>query len=113
MPVEQIVFWLFSAVMVASSLRVITARNPVHSALFLVLTFFTAAALWLLLEAEFLAIILVLVYVGMAEHDLIIPAAIWVLGAIANWAGARSPRVNVLCYYQLLIPEAGSSISSC
>ena len=50
--------------LLASALRVITARNPVHAALFLVLAFFTAAALWLLLQAEFLAIALVLVYVG-------------------------------------------------
>lgn len=64
MPLEQIIFWLFSAVLIASSLRVITARNPVHSVLFLVLSFFTAAGLWLLLEAEFLAVVLVLVYVG-------------------------------------------------
>jgi len=64
MPVEQITFWLFSAVLVASALRVITASNPVHSVLFLVLCFFTAAGLWLLLEAEFLGILLVLVYVG-------------------------------------------------
>ena len=58
------VFYFFSTIMVIAALRVITARNPVHSALFLVLAFFTAAALWLLLEAEFLAIVLVLVYVG-------------------------------------------------
>ena len=58
------VFYFFASVMVIAALRVITARNPVHSALFLVLAFFTAAALWLLLEAEFLAIVLVLVYVG-------------------------------------------------
>ena len=50
--------------MVLAALRMITVRNPVHAALFLVLTFFTSAALWLLLEAEFLAIVLVLVYVG-------------------------------------------------
>ena len=50
--------------LLASALRVVTARNPVHAALFLVLAFFTAAALWLLLYAEFLAITLVLVYVG-------------------------------------------------
>jgi len=64
MPVEQITFWLFSIVLIAAALRVITARNPVHSVLFLVLSFFTAAALWILLEAEFLGIVLVLVYVG-------------------------------------------------
>jgi NADH-quinone oxidoreductase subunit J len=57
-------FYIFSAVTVFSALRVVTARNPVHSALFLVLTFFSAAAIWLLLKAEFLAITLVLVYIG-------------------------------------------------
>ena len=61
---EVFVFYLFSAILLFAAVRVITARNPVHSALFLVLAFFTAAGLWLLLEAEFLAITLVLVYVG-------------------------------------------------
>ena len=61
---SQILFYLFAAILVFAALRVITARNPVHAALFLVLAFFTAAGLWLLLEAEFLAIALVLVYVG-------------------------------------------------
>ncbi|MCD6706612.1 MAG: NADH-quinone oxidoreductase subunit J [Thiobacillus sp.] len=58
------IFYLFSAILVLAGLRVITARNPVHAALFLVLAFFTAAGLWMMLEAEFLAITLVLVYVG-------------------------------------------------
>ena len=57
-------FYLFAAVVLASGIMVITARNPVHAALFLVLAFFTAAAIWMLLRAEFLAIVLVLVYVG-------------------------------------------------
>lgn len=61
---QEFVFYLFAVIMVLSALRMITARNPVHAALALVLTFFTSAALWLLLEAEFLAIALVLVYVG-------------------------------------------------
>ena len=59
-----ILFWAFAIVLVASAVLVVTVRNPVHAALFLVLSFFTAAALWLLLYAEFLAITLVLVYVG-------------------------------------------------
>ena len=59
-----IIFYIFGAVLLFAALRVITARNPVHAALYLVLAFFTAAALWLLLHAEFLAITLVLVYVG-------------------------------------------------
>jgi NADH-quinone oxidoreductase subunit J len=57
-------FYLFSAVMLFAAFRVITARNPVHAALYLVLAFFQAAGIWLLLQAEFLAIALVLVYVG-------------------------------------------------
>jgi NADH-quinone oxidoreductase subunit J len=61
---EQFVFYVFAAVLLFAGAMVITVRNPVHAALFLVLTFFSAAALWMLLEAEFLAITLVLVYVG-------------------------------------------------
>jgi NADH-quinone oxidoreductase subunit J len=64
MSIEQIVFYAFSALLVGSAAMVITVRNPVHAALFLVLAFFSSAALWLLLEAEFLAITLILVYVG-------------------------------------------------
>jgi NADH-quinone oxidoreductase subunit J len=61
---KTILFYLFAAVAVFSALRVVTARNPVHAALFLVLTFFSVASIWMLLKAEFLAIALVLVYVG-------------------------------------------------
>jgi NADH-quinone oxidoreductase subunit J len=61
---EAIVFYAFAALIVFSALRVITARNPVHAVLFLVLAFISSAGIWLLLEAEFLAIALVLVYVG-------------------------------------------------
>ncbi|MBI2317348.1 MAG: NADH-quinone oxidoreductase subunit J [Betaproteobacteria bacterium] len=64
MDIETGIFYVFAAILVYSALRVITARNPVHSALYLVLAFFTAAATWILLRAEFLAITLVLVYVG-------------------------------------------------
>lgn len=60
----QTIFYFFATVLVAASLLVITVRNPVHAALFLVLAFFSSAAVWLLLQAEFLAIVLVLVYVG-------------------------------------------------
>jgi NADH-quinone oxidoreductase subunit J len=60
----EVLFYVFAAVLVAAAIGVITARNPVHSVLFLVLCFFNAAVLWLLIEAEFLAIVLVLVYVG-------------------------------------------------
>ena len=61
---EQFIFYIFAAILLFAAIRVITARNPVHCALYLVLAFFTSAAIWLLLEAEFLAIVLVLVYVG-------------------------------------------------
>lgn len=58
------VFYVLATILLVSALRVVTTRNPVHAALFLVLSFFTAAGIWLLLQAEFLAIVLVLVYVG-------------------------------------------------
>jgi NADH-quinone oxidoreductase subunit J len=61
---QQILFYIFATIVVAAAVGVITVRNPVHSILLLVLAFFTSAILWLLIEAEFLAIILVLVYVG-------------------------------------------------
>jgi NADH-quinone oxidoreductase subunit J len=62
--IETVVFYLFAALTVFAAVRVITARNPVHAALFLVLAFFAMAGIWLLLDAEFLAMTLILVYVG-------------------------------------------------
>jgi NADH-quinone oxidoreductase subunit J len=64
LPWDLIFFYTFATVLVLAALAVISVKNSVHAALFLVLTFFTSAALWLLLQAEFLAIALVLVYVG-------------------------------------------------
>lgn len=64
MTLTAILFYAFSAVLVVAALGVITSRNPVHAALFLVLSFASSAVLWLLMQAEFLAIVLVLVYVG-------------------------------------------------
>ena len=61
---ETVVFYVFAAILLLAALRVITARNPVHCALYLVLAFFTASAIWLLLRAEFLALTLIVVYVG-------------------------------------------------
>ena len=60
----QVLFHVFAAILVLAALGVITTRNPVYSALALVLCFITSAAIWLLIEAEFLAVVLVLVYVG-------------------------------------------------
>ncbi len=62
--IETIIFYVFAFSTVVSATAVVTVRNPVHAALFLVLTFFTSAIIWMTLEAEFLAISLVLVYVG-------------------------------------------------
>src|SRR4051812_47690740 len=64
MEFKTVMFYVFSAIMILAATRVITTRNPVHAALFLVLAFFNAAGIWLRLKAEFLAIVLVLVYVG-------------------------------------------------
>jgi len=64
MDITTALFYVFSAVLLGSAVRVITARSTVHSALFLILAFFSAACVWMLLKAEFLAIALVLVYIG-------------------------------------------------
>jgi NADH-quinone oxidoreductase subunit J len=64
MTAQTVIFYAFAAILVFAALRVITSRNPVHSALWLVLSFFSSAGVWMLLQAEFLAIALVLVYVG-------------------------------------------------
>ncbi len=64
MTFQELIFYFFAAILIFAALRVITARNPVHAALFLVLAFCTSAGLWIQLEAEFLGIALVLVYVG-------------------------------------------------
>ena len=61
---ETIIFYVFAFITVTAATAVVTARNPIHAALSLVLTFFTSAVIWMTLEAEFLAISLVLVYVG-------------------------------------------------
>lgn len=64
MTFTSILFYFFSALMILAALGTISARNPVHAVLFLVLTFFNSAALWILLHADFLGIVLILVYVG-------------------------------------------------
>ena len=64
MSVEQVIFYIFSVILVFAALMVVSSRNTVRSALFLVLAFVVSAGLWMLLEAEFLALVLVLVYVG-------------------------------------------------
>ena len=64
MDLKLLVFWVFSLVLIGAAVGVITTRNPVQAALFLVLAFFNSAIIWMLMEAEFLAITLVLVYVG-------------------------------------------------
>jgi NADH-quinone oxidoreductase subunit J len=64
MTFQLFVFFLFSAVTLFSAVAVVTVRNPIYSALFLILAFFSSAATWVLLEAEFLGVVLVLVYVG-------------------------------------------------
>lgn len=63
-PIHQVVFFFFSAILIAAALMVIFSRNPVYSVLFLVLAFFASAVLWMSLQAEFLALVLIFVYVG-------------------------------------------------
>ena len=60
----EILFWVFASILAVSALAMIMVKNPVHAAMLLVLCFFTSASIWLLIEAEFLAVVLILVYVG-------------------------------------------------
>ncbi|GHD55914.1 NADH-quinone oxidoreductase subunit J [Jeongeupia chitinilytica] len=60
----EVIFYVFAAILLFAGLRVVTAKNPVHAALYLVLSFFNGAALWMLMQAEFLAVSLIVVYVG-------------------------------------------------
>lgn len=64
MDIQNIIYFVFAAVLLISAMAVVTARNPVHSALYLIVSFFSAAGIWIMLQAEFLGILLVLVYVG-------------------------------------------------
>lgn len=64
MDIQNIIYFVFAAVLLISAIAVVTARNPVHSALYLIVSFFSAAGIWIMLQAEFLGILLVLVYVG-------------------------------------------------
>ncbi|WP_434778609.1 NADH-quinone oxidoreductase subunit J [Neisseria sp. Ec49-e6-T10] len=64
MTFQEILFYIFSTILLVASIRVVMSKNPVHAVLFLVLAFVTSAGLWMLMQAEFLAIVLVLVYVG-------------------------------------------------
>jgi hypothetical protein len=96
---ETWVFYAFGAVLLVSGLLVITARNPVHGVLFLVLAFFTAAAIWLRLRAEFLAIALVVVYVGavmVLSLVVMMPTSTWNAQGLAQlrspWCGDPASR---------------------
>ncbi len=64
MGIEQIIFYLFAGILLAAAVSVVTVRNPVYAALFLILAFFSSSAIWIMLEAEFLGVTLILVYVG-------------------------------------------------
>ena len=93
-------FYVFAAILVFAAVRVITARNPVHAALYLVLSFFSAAAIWLLLRAEFLAITLVLVYVGAVM-------VLFLFGTMLTRARIGAERDLNNPYWRLGIPVAG------
>lgn len=63
-PIHQVIFYVFAVIVIASAVMVITSQNPIKSVLFLVVTFFASAVLWMLMQAEFLSLVLIFVYVG-------------------------------------------------
>ncbi len=130
MEFQTVLFYAFSAILVFAASRVITDRNPVHAALFLVLSFFSAAAVWLLLKAEFLAIVLVLVYVGavmvlflfvvmMLDIDMTkLRAGFWNYFPLAATIGVvivlemSSVLLNGFWSYDAQVPAAAASIGN-
>jgi len=121
MEFKTALFYAFSVILVFAATRVITDRNPVHAALFLVLSFFSAAAIWLLLKAEFLAIVLVLVYVGavMVLFLFVVMMLDINLGKLREgfWGyfplAATIGVVIVLEMSAVLLPDSGRSIRRC
>ncbi|MDR1310847.1 MAG: NADH-quinone oxidoreductase subunit J [Burkholderiaceae bacterium] len=93
MNMSSILFYLFSFILLLAAFRVITAPNPVHAALYLVLSFFSAAALWILLSAEFLALVLILVYVGAVMVLFLFVVMMFNLGAPISRAHIRRNAV--------------------
>src|SRR6516164_272573 len=93
MILPAIFFYLFAAVCIASAVMVITARNPVHSVLFLILAFVNASGLFMLLGAEFLAMILIVVYVGAVALLLVVFA--WAFAPDASSAVAAPPPADM------------------
>ncbi|MGN0918227.1 MAG: NADH-quinone oxidoreductase subunit J [Oxalobacter sp.] len=123
---ETALFYSFAIILIGSALFVVTAKNPVHSVLFLVLCFFTGAALWLLLQAEFLAMILMLVYVGavmvlflfvvmMMDIDVLKRIAMQHLAAAAAVGALIVAEMGMVlfrgfCHIGKQVPEASSKI---
>lgn len=90
MTVTTVLFYLFAAILVVAAFRVVTARSPVTAAMHLVLSFFTAAMLWMLIHAEFLALLLVLVYVGAVMVLFLFVVMMLDINMTALRAGARA-----------------------
>src|SRR6185437_15221747 len=100
----SLAFYLFSAILVGAAFMVVAGRNPVHSVLFLILAFFNAAALFVLLGAEFLAMILAVVYVGAVAVlflfvvlviELVMVASVWVISPAAPEAKAHLTPAHI------------------
>src|SRR5258708_12729495 len=95
-----VLFFIFAATLIAAALGVILARNPVYSALLLVLCFFLSAVIWLLLDAEFLGIVLVLVYVGAVM-------VLFLFGVMMLDVNLEELRKGLASYWPLAVPVAG------
>ena len=112
MQIAPVIFYTFSILIILSAIKVVTVRNPVHAAMFLVLTFFVTSCLWITLEAEFLAIALVLVYVGAVMVLFIFVVMMLDINVekdtkkVADWLAPGAILVGSICVgYYLLSSE--------
>ena len=110
MDIQNIIYFVFAAVLLSCAIAVVTARNPVHSALFLIASFFSAAGIWIMLQAEFLGILLVLVYVGAVMVLFVFVVMMLNLNTVKKREGFKKTLALALGLGALVIVQIGSVI---
>ena len=112
MDIQSIIYFMFAAVLLASAIAVVTVPNPVHSALFLIVSFFSAAGIWIMLQAEFLGILLILVYVGAVMVLFLFVVMMLNLNTTQKREGFKKTLALAVSLGALIVVQMGSVIFS-
>ncbi len=110
MDIQSIIYFVFAAILLASAIAVVTVPNPVHSALYLIVSFFSAAGIWLMLQAEFLGILLILVYVGAVMVLFLFVVMMLNLNTTQKREGFKKTLALALGLGALIVVQMGSVI---